>query len=332
MNTKVLINQLSLTYSPLCNYDFTILKKDPIIQDIIERSSLYVIAQRPEMRFDNITTNAAEKTIEFEIRQHKNKNVLKCKVPLFQENIATEPNNEILAYFGSHDKNFSIKSTKTSLNNIHGIKFYESNLDTESFLLWISPEKFLHNYWENLLDAEIKGNIRDFTKYQVHYVGQATKQDIWKRLTGHDKLQDILSLEYPLIYGSLPTHEVVILLFYFKDNIQIQSFGDNSNMNEAVDCFLGRNLPEQRTIFLDAEKALINAMQPKYNDELFKNYPKSSDGLYNHNYDAVSYTLTDPITLVYNKGEIEGGLTFLGGDTISIQDNTTMELIKCKIR
>ncbi len=326
MDSKVLMNQLSLAYSPLCNYDFTILKTDPVIQNIIENSSLYAIVQRPEIRFDKITNNEEEKYIAFEIRQHSNPNVLKCKVSLFQEHIATNPGKEVLIYFGSNDKNNNLVALP--LNNIQGMKFYEQSVATENFLLWISPEKFLKNYWEGLIEAEIEGDIHDFTRYYVHYVGQATKQDIWKRLTGHDKLQDILSLEYPLTYGSLPTHEIAILLFSFKDNMQMHTFGDNADIDEMVNSLLGKNMPEQRTIFLDAEKALINAMQPKYNDELFMNYPKSADGLYKHNYNSISYTFIDPITLVYEKGEIKGGLSFWGGDTIVIKDNKTIELIK----
>jgi hypothetical protein len=72
------------------------------------------------------------------------------------------------------------------------------------------------------------------------------------------------------------------------------------------------------TIFLDPGKALINAMLPKYNDELSKSYRKSLDGLYKPNYNSISYSFADPITLVYNKGEIEGGLTSWGGYTIII--------------
>lgn len=323
---KILLNQLLLAYSPLCNYDFTILKKDPIIQEIIENSSLYIIAQRQEIRFDNIVNNEEDKIIEFEIRQHNNPNVLKCKLPLFQENIATNPMNEVILYLGSNDPNNDFK--KRPINNVHGMKFYEKSVSDENFLIWFSPEKFLQNYWKGHLIANIEGNIDEFTKYKVHYVGQATKQEIWKRLTGHDKLQDILSLEYPLTYGTLPTHEIAILLFNFQENLQMHTFGDNSSIESMVNSVMGKNMPEQRTIFLDAEKALIKAMQPKYNEELFKNYPKSADGLYKHKYDTISYSFVDPITLLYDKGEIKGGLNYFGGDTIIIKNNKTMELIK----
>jgi hypothetical protein len=174
----------------------------------------------------------------------------------------------------------------------------------------------------------VKGDLRDFTNYYVHYVGKATEQDIWKRLTGHEKLQDILSLESPMTYGSLPTHEIVILPFRFLNNLQIHTIGDNSDANEIVDSFMGRNFPKRRTIFLDAEKALIKAMHPKYNIELFKNYPESKDGLNHRKYNSLSYTIMDPITLSYEKGEIEGGLHHLGGDVINVLDNKTFRLNK----
>lgn len=330
MDNKVLINQLSLAYSPLCNYDFSVLKTDPVVQEVIERSSLYIIGQRPEVRFDNIVINEDEAIMEFEIKQIGNPNTLTCKVPLNQKNIATDETNKFFVYLGSNIKNndFNIRP----INNVHGIKIYHDEHKGANFLIWFSPEKFLHNYWNDHLVADIQGDIYSFTKYKVHYVGQATKQDVWKRLTGHSKLQDILSLEYPFSYGSLPTHEIVILLYCFKDNMQISTFGYDSDVDEMVNTLLGKNMPEQRTIFLDAEKALINAMQPNYNDELFNNYPKSADGLYSHNYDSISYSFTDPITLVYDKGEIVGGLTSLGGDSIIIQSNETVKLLKLKAK
>lgn len=71
-------------------------------------------------------------------------------------------------------------------------------------------------------------------------------------------------------------------------------------------------------------------MTPSYNKELFKNYPKSKDGLYEDRYDAISYTFMDPITLMYNEGEIVGGLTPFGGDSIFISDNKELKLLKHK--
>ena len=90
---------------------------------------------------------------------------------------------------------------------------------------------------------------------------------------------------------------------------------------------LGKNHPEQKTIFLDAEKALVNALQPKYK-EIYKNYPKSKDGLFQHKLDAFSYTFVDPISLLYDQGAIEGGVKFIGGDTIVVENNESVKIIK----
>lgn len=66
-------------------------------------------------------------------------------------------------------------------------------------------------------------------------------------------------------------------------------------------------MPIKEKVFLDAEKALIKAMTPHYNKELFKSYPISIDGLYKYDYDTIAYTFIDPITLTYSNGEISGG-------------------------
>ena len=69
-------------------------------------------------------------------------------------------------------------------------------------------------------------------------------------------------------------------------------------------------------------------MEPKYNRELFKGYPKSKDGLYNDKYDYISYSFIDPITLKYEKGEIKGLKSYEGGDSIVIKDNKEISLVK----
>lgn len=109
----------------------------------------------------------------------------------------------------------------------------------------------------------------------------------------------------------------------------MESFGPESeDIDSMTASLLGENYPEQERVFLDAEKALIKAIKPDYNKELFKNYPVSKDGLYRDNYDAISYTFIDPITLIYDEGEIAGEKTPFGGDAIIILDNNEFKLVK----
>jgi hypothetical protein len=326
MKNKSIINQLKIAYGTLTNYEFSIVKNDPSIELALDRASLYIIAQRNVISFENIVPNQKDNLLEFEIHQKNNPNILKCRLPYLQETIGATGEYEIHLALNYIDKK-NIQD-KPPIGNVYGFSLIEHKNKENRFLIWFSPEKLLENVWNGNVICEIDGNIRDFLKYKVHYVGKATKQSILKRLTGHSTLQDILSLEHPFSYGDLPTHEVAILCFEFQDNIEIKTFGVESDNNDITDALMGKNYPDQEKIFLDAEKALIKAMKPTYNKELFNNYPISKDGLYKDNYDVISYTFIDPITLEYENGSIEGGTSLLGGDSIIISNNETFELIK----
>ena len=324
---KSLLNKLKLAYSPLNNRDFTLLKGDQDIQANLRRSSLYVICQRPELVFRNIRPIFERQSIYLEIHQEGNPSHLEIEFPIFQDNLAKDPKKFINTYFGSHR---DIQSLNDEVDHAYGFKLYESEEENklDKFIAWFSPEKLLQNIWLGIIIANITGDIRDFTRYNVHYIGKATDQEIWKRLTGHATLQDILSIENPITWGSLPTHEISLLFFYFQDNMQIESFSNESDINEMVKAIMSESVPEQKTIFLDAEKALIRAMTPKYNKELFRKYPISKDGLYKNNFTTISYTFTDPITLVYETGTIRGGLNPWGGDSIVIEANSSFRISK----
>ena len=331
MEQKTIINQLKLAYSPLSNYEFSVLKNDKIIQQIIESASVYIIAQRPILSFENVVSKQDELVLELEIHQKNNPNILKCRLPYMQDAIGASGKKDIGLAINTIDPEF--KKGTYPINKAHGLSLVEienDSLENHKFLVWFSPEKLLKNYWDGSIKCDVIGNIRDFTNYQVHYVGKATKQNIFTRLTGHSTLQEILSIEYPFKYGDLPTHEITLLLFGFQDNLEIKSYDVDSDIKDMVATLTGENRPRQEAIFLDAEKALIKAMQPKHNKELFKNYPVSKDGLYSENYDSIIYTLMDPIKLKYELGEIDGGLSTLGGDAIIIKNNETFELNKHK--
>lgn len=328
MTRKNLFNQLELAHAPLTAYEFAVIKDDPEFEAALHRASLYVLGQRPVITFENIIFDPKAYKLNFQIHQQGNPDVLDCKVPLIQKVAGSNYWDEITVAFNFVDK--LIEQHHEPYSNVRGFSFAQKIGDKFKFLMWLSPEKLLKNRWNEDIECEIDGNIRSFTKYKVHYVGKATKQNIVKRLTGHSTLQDILSLESPVTVKQLPANEIVILPFQFRENLQIQSFGENSDVNKMVAAFRGDDYPSQEKIFLDAEKALIKAMQPKYNKQLFNAYPISKDGLYSDNYDVISYTFIDPITLFYGRGDIAGGLTSMGGDAIHILNNKEFTLFKHK--
>jgi hypothetical protein len=327
MNRKSLVNQLELAYAPMTAYEFATMKDDPHVEIALEKASLYAIGQRAVITFENVVADELEYALDFEIHQKGNANILKGKLPLVQSAVGSSEEDIIGVALNYLDK--KDKQTGPILNNIHCFSLIQVIDGNNKFLIWFSPEKLLQNWWNGDIDCDIQGDVRTFTNYNVHYVGKATKQSILKRLTGHSTFQDILSLEAPVTEMQIPANEIVVLCFEFYNNLQIQSFGaESDDVDEMIAAVQGRDYPEQEKVFLDAEKALIKAMKPHYNKELFNNYPISKDGLYADNYDAISYTFMDPITLVYREGEVLGGLSPLGGDAIAIFKNSEFKLIK----
>ena len=326
MNHKNLLNQLELAYAPLTAYEFAEQKEDIDVERALWKASLYLIAQRPVITFENVIPDQKVYQLNFEIHQKGNANILKCKLPFDQDVLGLIDQEVVDIAFNYLDK--TIVQEKPPLHNIHGFSLLKHKLEGREFIIWFSPEKLLQNWWKGNIECEIDGNWKSFLKYKVHYVGKATKQNILKRLTGHSTFQDILSLESAVTEKQLPANEIVVLPFEFQENLEILSFGLESNIESMVQAFQGKNYPQQEKIFLDAEKAIIKAMQPKYNKELFKNYPISKDGLYEDKYNSISYTFMDPITLFYNNGEIRGGLSSWGGDTILILNNNEFKLVK----
>ena len=328
MSNKALFNQLELAYAPLTAYEYSTARNDHYIELALEEASLYVIGQRPVITFEKVQINSLDK-LEFEIHQKGNPNILKCKLPIIQSVFGANEQDNIAIAFNFLDK--SVKgNNKYPLYNIHDFSIYRHKNSENEFLIWFSPEKLLQNWWKGNVDCEIQGDYKTLLKYKVHYVGKATKQSILKRLSGHSTFQDILSLEAPVTEKQLPANEIIILSFKFEENIQLQSFGEDSDIKSMVRAVQGEDYPDQEKVFLDVEKALISAIKPGYNKELFNNYPKSKDGLYNDNYDAISYKFSDPITLTYKEGEISGGDTPYSSDAIIVLNNSNVRLVKNK--
>ena len=211
MGQKLLYNYLELAYSPISNYTFSLIKDDPLFQNLTSESTLYIITQRNELTFESLDFTFIEPNqiiCHFEIKQKGNPDILKCELPVYQPNLAADVHREIKFHFeyGLPKPNPLPKSFPQ--NNIINLLF---SYHDETFIGWISPENFIQNYLNGALKANIIGPIESFISYKVHYVGKATEQKVWKRLTGHSSLQEILSIEYPLTFGSLPTHEIAIL-------------------------------------------------------------------------------------------------------------------------
>jgi hypothetical protein len=331
MFSKRLFNKLKLSFSPLSNYDYVLLTAQTSLPDILADSHIYMIVQRPCLTFEELyvdPTNEDDPVLRFKICKKGTDDHLECSFP-YRRGMFKELFKEKMGLIFTPDYEF-INQQYTDPPFYHIANFLMC-ADEDGYGSWFSPEKFLFERWNDFYESEVKGDISDFLKYQVHYIGKATEEHIIKRLTGHEHLQDILTVEFPLHYGSLPTDEIAILFYEFSDNIHLAMFGPEDDI--GLDLFqqmLDGNLPvvPKKKIYLDAEKALIHALKPKHNKIFYKDYPRSKDGLQQEHLDVYTYTFFDPITLVYAEGEIVGSDHFIEADTLLVNKGAPLEILK----
>jgi hypothetical protein len=179
-------------------------------------------------------------------------------------------------------------------NDVAAFKLLSLN---EKFLGWFSPQKFIYEFLSGNISAEVKGNIADYIDYRVHYIGKAFSQDIWKRLTGHQKMQKILTVEDALNTKSLKAPFEIALLMLDVDGFDeanlfpYQGFGLSEecdpilhevSLDEDDDSFerlFEPNLsPSSPELTSEVEAKLVNQFKPEYNDILFENYPYIEKG------------------------------------------------------
>ena len=329
MNHNSFTTKLALAYAPISNYDFTIVKKEKIIQQVLNESMLYIIAQRAELTFENVDISKKDGILRFNIKKKDSEDLLICQLSIHQELLEQDQSKYVEIKCGFYDTEILNKTFPA--NGVDGFHFFDSS---GKFLLWVSPDKFLYLYHHKLLQAEIEGNLDLFTEYKVHYVGKATDQKVYDRLTGHNNLQKILSLEKPFHKGSLPTHEIMLLLFKVKEALGFITAGDEEGISNLFEMVSANNSPDDKVLSLDVEKALIKLLNPKYNDpkKRFGNYPKSTDGMFKYKFNAFSYQIMDNLKLKYEEGSINGSIDPAKADIIFIKDNSELLLKKMTVK
>lgn len=331
MKHSALATYFSLAYPPISNYDFTLIREEEVVQEYLKNSQLYMVSQRPKLLFDNVFIDV-DQNIHFEIRQETTDYKIYGVLPIRQTAFLQDLEDEIYVELGSYNKSYIFE--KPPFNNLDGFKFYDKD---QNFISWLTPERLIYEYSHNTIEVAGLDGWGELFKYKILYIGKSTDQNIWDRLTGHEKLQDILSNEYPLTYGTLPSQELTLLLFRINasENFEVLgNFEDLKNINkilnpeEAESLYQLKAPPKEKNIFLDAEKVFVKLFNPEYNKVKFKSYPKSIDGLYKEKYDVFSYKLREDIVLICNGTEIFGSLDDNGSDTIQIIDNKEVKIIK----
>lgn len=147
-------------------------------------------------------------------------------------------------------------------------------------------------------------NYREVLTFDLLYVGIAKQnQDSYSRLIerGHKARMDILAAEAQRSPSARVSDETYLLLFAVEPLI-ITTFGGPEDLDDE-DIDFSYNY---HRIVADAEKAVISAFKPKYNKQLYVNYPRGIDGLYKQGYDSYSYSIAEGFAFDTAYGTIKG--------------------------
>lgn len=308
---KASINFLKLVYPPVSNQCAEWLWEDPVVRNYVSRSKLYMLAQRQEVLFRDYRINEESYRFEFS---------LSCG-SITRTGLSVSLDD--LAMCSDKDVEFEIGP------QIFRIWAFENGERVKEPLYWSTTDKFLYDLWRKRFSVTGALDVRDFTKYQLYYVGISKKQDSFSRLfkNGHKNRARILSNETQISPTARLTDEVFIF-FFDVEYLRIEHFenGDEIDLPTAT---------PKEWLVADAEKAFVKILDSKYNEEKYENYPQGGDGLYGRGLDRYGYIIDEDIEFIttrrsfrgvhnyFNNPSVHPDFIYTEGDTVTVVDHQT---------
>ncbi|HFF8523662.1 TPA: hypothetical protein ACGEYH_002411 [Providencia rettgeri] len=275
---------LVLVAPPISNTQATYLNQDN--QHIIDRlrsSHFYMICGRAKATFSNV--------------EPVQDNLIKIEIKLGSGDYSQGfLHIDRMSFFESAPDSFKLKM----------------KADMDSFTLYFGNDLVFATTPDDLLmrrgrkEFLVTGfdNYRELMTFDLLYVGIAKQnQDSYSRLIkrGHKARMDILAAEEQRSPGARVSDETYLLLFEVEPLFLTVFSGagelDDDDINFSFD---------YHRIVADAEKAVINVFKPKYNKQLYLNYPKGVDGLYEQDYDGYTYSISEGVAFNTAFGTIKG--------------------------
>ena len=105
-----------------------------------------------------------------------------------------------------------------------------------------------------------------------------------------------------------------------------------SNDDELINALISQKDLSSIAQTKDAEKALVRALNPEYNDVKFSTYPGKGESLKSHGYDRVSYFIREDIQLYTAKYHLSGNVGDLpnNADVIAVNNlENEVTIIPC---
>lgn len=288
MASKVKLTTLKTVYPPISNQEAVWLANEKDVETHLRESDFYMIAARAEATFENIKVDEKNSSMELDFVV---KGGPKSKVRIQLDEL---PNVKNLASFfvESGPKVIRIWDKDSSVKGAQVIRWF-----TTEKLLWAKSEGYSGIYGLE--------NHYELSTYDLLYVGIAKVGDTFDRLIdkGHKARQTILSNEKQRAAGARVTDE--IFLFMFKAYpLVISSFSAEDDFNDFDDFI---EMPDNKKVIADAEKAFVSILKPEYNIRKFPRYPAGTDGLYNQGYERYGYMIGNNFVFNTPHGKFRGG-------------------------
>jgi hypothetical protein len=281
-------------------YEYEFLKVENEVRERTVGCTIYFIIQRPLTYFNNVKTGSG--FLEFDIVDGT-QSPLRCFFPLVESGIL-EQGEQAQIELGFYKKE---PDRLEPYNDVAAIKIFRASGD---FVVWYSPQKFLYEVIVNGLPGQFKGDPFGFLDFTVHYIGKAFSQPIWERLTGHDKMQKILTMENSLSDKSTRAPFEISLLqldvigfddhnvigsfdFTVPNGVEpiIHAFGDSDDDKRFEEYWAPHLKSDSPELTAEVEALLINLFKPSYNEVLFENYPNIIRGTRSAGYTHATLTI-----------------------------------------
>jgi hypothetical protein len=275
------------SYPIVTAYEFEFLKTEAEVKSIIKGSTIYLIVQRPLLYIKNLTMDGC--VLKFIITDCHEKTILDCTLDPRQAAFNIDDDEDILINVQFYK---NTPDTEQPYNDVAAIKFLR--LDN-SFIAWLTPQKIIFEYIAGIINMEIIGNIIDFIDYKVHYIGQAFDQVIWNRLTGHEKMQSVLTKEDSICNSvNKNSFEISLILLEVMGYDELNAFPLQDSMLKKypkrclfklqnTEDFVKFNTPilapKAPELTNEVEALLISSFKPVYNIKKFNNYPDIKKGV-----------------------------------------------------
>lgn len=303
--TRSKISVLELVYPPMSNQESIWFAKDLEVVERLRQSDFYMIVARAEARFETFDIDKETGRISFRFIVGDG----------FADSVVLDPGT--LPTFSGHGGEYEVEIGPKC------IRFWTGDRENGGEVIdWFTTEKLLWERSRGRPGIEGFNLYRCAATYDLLYVGIAKVGDSFDRLlkNGHTARTNILANEPQRSAGARVTDETYLLLFRVEP-IGITSFEpDHAFTDEDLNPVF-----ERKRIVADAEKAFVHLLDPQYNNEKFRSYPRGKDGLYGSAYVRYGYNLIENLTLRAPNGDFKGGRDVTTGYISNAGDSIFVE-------